>query len=206
MKFSEKNLLIFDYDGTIADTSKLHAKAYSHIFNPKIKNFLYEKIAGLKTIDGIKYYFEENNIKLKDSNLKKLVYKKQEIFRNLIEIELNPIPGVIDFLIWTKDKYNLTIASSGSKKSVLKGLKILGIEKFFDLIICSEDVKIAKPDPEIFNKVIAISKINKKNALIFEDSNNGILAAYNANIDCIDIRKNSFIDLLNLFKENDNKY
>ena len=206
MNFSEKNLLIFDYDGTIADTSKLHAKAYAHIFDLKIKNFLYEKIAGLKTIDGIKYYFEKNNIKLKDVNLEKLASKKQKIFRNLIEIELKPIPGVIDFLLWSKDKYNLTIASSGSQKSVLKGLEILGIQKLFDLIICSEDVENAKPDPEIFNKVISISKINKKNALIFEDSNNGMLAAYNANIDCIDIRKNSFIDLLNLFKENDNKY
>ena len=206
MNFSEKNLLIFDYDGTIADTSKLHAKAYSYIFELKIKNFLYEKIAGLKTIDGIKYYFEKNDIKFKESDLEKLASKKQEIFRNLIEIELKPIPGVIDFLMWAKDKYNLTIASSGSKKSVLKGLKILGIQKFFDLIICSEDVKISKPDPEIFNKVISMSKINKKNALIFEDSDNGILAAYNADIDCIDIRKKSFFDLLNLFKENDNKY
>ena len=80
------------------------------------------------------------------------------------------------------------------------GIKLLGLFNYFEDIICSEDVVNSKPYPDIFNKVISITKFKKNEALIFEDSDKGIVSAQRANIDYVDIRENSFKDLLSVFK------
>ena len=83
MNINEKKLLIFDYDGTIADTNLLHEKAFSEVLAFKNISFEYKNIAGLKTIDAIKYLLLKNKIYLKSDN-NKLVIKKQKI----LEIKL----------------------------------------------------------------------------------------------------------------------
>ena len=103
-----------------------------------------------------------------------------------------------------KPKFNLFVASSGSKKNVYKGLKILGLLNYFQNIFCSEDVNLTKPSPEIFLKVLSINQMKVEDALIFEDSEKGIEAAINANINYIDIRKNSFNSMLFKIKKYDN--
>jgi len=201
MQSSEKKLLIFDYDGTIADTSELHEIAFQKVLEPFKINFEYSRVAGLKTKDAIHYCLNSNNINLSKNKVLNLVRNKQEIFQETIT-NIKPILGVSEFLNWVFLKYHLIIASSGSRVNVLKGLKILGFYKFFNKIICAEDVFIAKPDPEIFIKALSSTNFTKNDALIFEDSDNGIIAAKSANIDCFDIRKNSFKDLLNAMKGN----
>ena len=196
MNINEKKLLIFDYDGTIADTNLLHEKAFSEVLAIKNISFEYKNIAGLKTIDAINQLLLKNKIYLKNDIINKLVIKKQKIFRDKIDKEIKPIEGVVDFLDWAKPKFNLYVASSGSKKNVYKGLKILGLLNYFQNIFCSEDVNLTKPSPEIFLKVLSINQMKVEDALIFEDSDNGIEAAINANINYIDIRKNSFNSML----------
>ena len=201
MHLSEKKLLIFDYDGTIADTSKMHSMAFKKVLEPYKINFDYSRISGLKTKDAINYCLSTSNIYLSEDKILNLIRNKQEIFRKSIT-NIRPILGVDDFLNWVFLKYHLIIASSGSRINVLNGLKILGFYKFFNKIICSEDVSSAKPNPEIFIKALSSTNFTKNDAVIFEDSNNGIIAAREANIDYFDIRNYSFKYLLDVMKRN----
>ena len=203
-KIEKKKLLIFDYDGTIADTNSLHEQAFNETLKFKDCNFEYEKIAGLKTIDVINIYLKENDINISKNEIYSLVNKKQRIFRAKIEKDLKPISGAINFINWAKSKYLIAVASSGSKLNVIKGLKSLGLFDYFALVLCAEDVKETKPSPEIFLKVLSNMNIKIEDALIFEDSIKGIEAAKNANIEFVDVRNYPFDKFL--FSKNKNGY
>ena len=55
INFRDKKLLIFDYDGTIADTNFLHEMAFREVLNFKELTFNYEQIAGIKTVEAINF-------------------------------------------------------------------------------------------------------------------------------------------------------
>ena len=196
MRALEKKLFIFDYDGTIADTSRLHEKAFKEILSPFNLNFQYDDIAGMKTVEAIKFIMKCNSISLSDQELIDLVSNKQLITKELINTSLKPMYGVNEFLSWGKDKFHFSIASSGSRNNITLGLNKLGLIDMFDPILCSDDVLLAKPSPEIFLKVLSLTGFDKQRSVIFEDSDNGILAAKKSNIDFIDVRLFSFKELL----------
>ena len=93
------------------------------------------------------------------------------------------IPELLEFF-----KENGTIccvASSTVTPMVEKYLNIAGIRDYFKHIIGGDQVKISKPNPEIFLKALGRTPFNKDEAVIFEDSENGIRAAHAACIPVI---------------------
>jgi beta-phosphoglucomutase-like phosphatase (HAD superfamily) len=93
------------------------------------------------------------------------------------------IPELLEFF-----KGNGTIccvASSTVTPMVEKYLNIAGIRDYFKHIIGGDQVKNSKPNPEIFLKALGKTPFNKDEAVIFEDSENGIRAAHAAGIPVI---------------------
>ncbi|OYP60804.1 hypothetical protein CG709_00045 [Lachnotalea glycerini] len=79
----------------------------------------------------------------------------------------------------------LVLATSSSREGVSVGLKKLGIYEQFDYILTGDDVKMAKPDPEIFLKSLQLVNVKADEAVVIEDSLSGALAAQRANIEVI---------------------
>jgi HAD superfamily hydrolase (TIGR01509 family) len=185
-----KKLLIFDFDGTIADTSSFHEKAFLETFHHLSLNIEYGKIAGKKTIDAVQLICKGLN--MTNMELKSLVLKKQSIYREIVHSNINPMPGVDKFLNWVhkSKKFNLAVASSGSKKNVMYCLSKLNYLFFFQHIVCGDDVKASKPDPEIFLKVFGKYNFLKSEVLIFEDSKSGFEASMAADIEYFDANQN----------------
>lgn len=181
--------LIFDFDGTIANTSPLHEAAFQRIFKPLKISINYYEIAGKSTKEAIVHILKKNNLKLDTSEINKLIIKKQSLVREEIKYSstFQTIPFVTDFIKKAYELYPLGIASSGSRKTVELALKRLDLIDFFSYTLCCEDVKKAKPSPEIFLKIINLAKFNREEALIFEDSNDGIKASNAAKIPVINI-------------------
>ena len=76
-------------------------------------------------------------------------------------------------------------------------LNELGVYNLFDSIICGDEVKFGKPNPEMFNKTVERLKLKKDNCIIFEDSIEGVDAAINANINVIGVTSSNSSDILN---------
>ena len=55
-------------------------------------------------------------------------------------------------------------------------------------MLCAEDVKMAKPSPEGFQKILQITNEKAGSAIVFEDSNAGLQAAASAKIEAVDVR------------------
>jgi len=184
-----KRLLIFDFDGTVADTSPLHAAAFGKVLAPFGISLNYPSIAGLKTSDALRHSLSSHGIELDDRRIADLVTEKQQLVRRIIGESLQPLPGVEEFLRWARSRYRLAMVTSGSQGTVALALRALGYDSLFDPLICADDVKEAKPDPEGFLLALRMTNMRLADALIFEDSTAGVQAAQLAGIDCWDVRE-----------------
>lgn len=188
-----KKLLIFDFDGTIADTSPFHESAFIETLKPLKVKVNYELIAGKKTIDAMKFCCKK--LKLDDMQYIDLTKTKQKKFKEKIAHSIKPLPGVNKFLEWANRSYDLALASSGSRSNILFCLEKMGYLNIFQYILCGDDVKNGKPDPEIFLKVLRKFHYQPKDALIFEDSKVGFEASANAGIEYFDANNNLWTSL-----------
>ncbi|MDI6769579.1 MAG: HAD family hydrolase [Anaerolineales bacterium] len=93
------------------------------------------------------------------------------------------LPGVRDYLD-DAQRLGLRLAiASSSKHSWVDGhLARLGLLAHFERIICADDVTRTKPDPELYRAALAALHIRAEEAIVFEDSPNGVKAAKRAGI------------------------
>lgn len=191
-----KKLFIFDFDGTVADTSPLHAQAFEQILAPFGVTVDYPSIAGLKTADALTKLLKDSPADLASIDLQALTEAKQAIVRKLISTSLSTLPGVEEFLRWAKPRYQISMATSGSRGTVLLSLDRLGLTGWFDPLVCADDVANAKPAPDLFLEVLRITGHSADATLVFEDSDSGALAARKAGIACCDVRLQPWMRLL----------
>lgn len=95
------------------------------------------------------------------------------------------MPGVMNMIEQAKENgVKVAIGSSSPHSWVDTHAKRLGIFHHFDLIICADDVEPGrtKPNPDIYLKALEQLKVREHQAVVFEDSPNGVLAARRAGI------------------------
>jgi sugar-phosphatase len=189
----DKRLLIFDFDGTVADTSPLHTRAFNQVLAPFGITVDYSTIAGLKTTDALRQCLDQHAQDLSAEALDALVLAKQQAVRAMIGSGLEPLPSVDAFLRWVRPRYHLSMATSGSRGTVQLALEKLGYGTWFSPLLCADDVRQTKPDPEIFLNVLSLTGYLPDQAVVFEDSDAGIAAAKSAGIMCIDVRGFSWV-------------
>ena len=108
--------------------------------------------------------------------------RKEELYREIIvEDGIEPLPGVIGLLAALNAAgIRCAVGSSTPVENVRTIMKIIGIEGRFQQLVCAADVKIGKPDPEVF--LTAARQIGREpaNCVVFEDALVGIEAGKRA--------------------------
>lgn len=95
-------------------------------------------------------------------------------------------PGFHELLDYLEvNEIKKVVASSNLEEFIRYFLERENLQNRFDYFVSGNDVKRAKPDPEIFEKAWTDLGVSKAETLILEDSINGIRAAYDAEIDVI---------------------
>lgn len=185
---SGKRLLIFDFDGTIADTNPLHAQAFADTLSPFNISVCYSQIAGMRTVDALISCFQHAGVAMPDREiLQSLTAEKQRRVRELITTSLQPNFLIDAFLVWAKSHYPLALVTSGSRATVTMALIKLGYQSLFQTQIFSEDVNYAKPDPEGFLLALSRHNCHPSQALVFEDSQAGFQAAMAAEVSVVNV-------------------
>nr|WP_297787801.1 HAD family phosphatase [uncultured Allomuricauda sp.] len=177
--------VIFDFNGTLFFDTHLHNKAWDiflekHSFKltDEEKN---QKIHGKNNAEILSNLF---NKALSSADIEALAREKEDIYQSLcLQEKMELAPGALGFLDFL-DKNNIpfTIATASDLYNLEFYFEHLGLQKYFDLnqIVYSNGKIKSKPHPEIFLKAMDILKIDPSEALIFEDSISGIMAAENS--------------------------
>jgi HAD superfamily hydrolase (TIGR01509 family) len=177
--------LIFDFDGLILETEGPVYQSWVELFQEFDTELPFEIWA---TIIGKSSNEHFDPFGLLEQTLNRKL--DREILaprRTAREIELvhaQPIlPGVIATLERAGELgLKLGIASSSDRKWVMGHLTRLGLAHCFDVVHTSDDVERTKPDPELY--ILALDSLGLKadEAIVFEDSPNGVTAARSAGI------------------------
>lgn len=180
-----KKLIIFDMDGVLIDTEKIHDLSWKVTFD-YFGLDVSEDDRQMFLGRGFKDYFEYL-VELTSSDDK--VHDIREYQRNFYHDyfrhnEKEVKTGVFDILEQLKSKdVKLAVASATRKESAEKSLKTVKLYDYFDFHIFGDMVKESKPNPEIFLTVVDHFGLDIKDALILEDSYYGVKAANSAGID-----------------------
>jgi HAD superfamily hydrolase (TIGR01509 family) len=181
--------IIFDFDGLIIDTEMPGCNAWAELFNQQGFSFTIEDWKKAIGTGPSAYDPAQHLSQLTNGLLDPLVIQEQTLARARELIELQPmLPGVLDFIIAAERlELPMAVASSSNREWVEGYLTKLGIRKYFKVVCTSNDVTNVKPDPELFLMAAKKLGIAPSEAVIFEDSPNGVKAAFAAGIPCIAI-------------------
>lgn len=179
--------LIFDFDGLILDTETPEVTVWQNIYNEygfELPIHEWEKTVGgygISTFDAAEHLALLSSGKV-DSVSSKARYRKES---DEIIHASSVLPGVLNLINEAKSNgLKVAIGSSSPHSWVDSHAQRLGIYDLFDLIICQDDVEAGrtKPHPDIYLKVLEQLQIKNHEAVVFEDSPNGVLASRTAGI------------------------
>ncbi|WP_041741753.1 HAD family hydrolase [Caldicellulosiruptor kronotskyensis] len=187
---------IFDMDGVLTDTVKLHFKAWKKMFENHGYKFEYEdykwKVDGKPRLDGIRSIAYD----MPEDKLIEMAEEKQKIFLEFVEQEnLEAFEDSIWLLNHLKQN-NIRLAVASSSKNTTKILTKIGIHNMFDTIVTGYDFKKGKPDPEIFLTAAQRLNVNPKECVVFEDAIDGVKAGIRAGMLTIGVCRDGQFDRL----------
>lgn len=182
---SDKQALIFDFDGLIIDTEAAEVAAWREEFaQVGLALDLDAYIATIGT-NGPDVHRQAALLANRPGETRSEAQIQKDHNARSIEagLKLPPLDGVLALLERAKAiGLLLAIGSSSDDRWVHTLVDGLGIKNQFDLIVTFDDVELAKPAPDIYLKVLEKLDVKPENALVLEDSYNGVIAAHYAGI------------------------
>ncbi|MBS1732110.1 MAG: HAD family phosphatase, partial [Bacteroidetes bacterium] len=182
-----QKIFIFDVDGVLFDSEKLYMdmnQAWFKELGIKLSAEEHHRFIGISA----KIFWQQlkTNNMLPESIEYYIETEKQMKYKMLLEQEIQPTAGVVEFLQWLKrGGFGISIASSGMRKNINLILEKLGIGSYFDYIVSGGDITRGKPEPDIFLKAAEYYGIEANHCMVIEDSANGVMAAKSAGMKCI---------------------
>jgi len=189
-----KGCVIFDFDGVIADTERLHLGAYNRTFAAHAG-----EIGGELRISAEDYFtgyivfgdhealfhmLGDHGRPTDGGLIRRLAAAKHEAFEQTLRALADPMPGVREVLAWLEARNVPRAICSGARRSEIELLlESFRLRHHFDVMVTIEDVRLGKPEPEGYK--LAFDRLNleydaeldKEYSLVIEDSAGGCAAA-----------------------------
>jgi beta-phosphoglucomutase len=179
---------IFDMDGTIVDNTAYHTKAWLHFLSKYdihiTEDELYPKLFGISEEIMPRFF----GMDISSERNKSLGDEKEALYRDLYKDVIEELKGFKHLTQIAKEKnIALALATMSDIQNVSFIIDTLGIRSSFDMIAGAENITNGKPHPEIYELVLSSLKINASEAIVFEDSEGGVLSAKAAGIEVVGI-------------------
>src|SRR5688572_6529064 len=179
--------IVFDCDGTLADTMPLHWIAWGAVSKKHKLHFPEERfyaLGGVPSRDILKMLAEEQGVSIDHIAVS---LEKEDAYLPLLP-QVQPIHEVVQVARENFGKIPMAVASGGVKPIIEQVLEHLGIKHFFQAIVTSEDVTRQKPAPDIFLEAARRIGVEPQFCRAYEDTDLGMQAIRAAGMDAVDVR------------------
>jgi beta-phosphoglucomutase family hydrolase len=179
--------LVFDCDGTIADTMPLHYRAWlaaTREHGCEFPEALFYEMAGIPTARIAELLNERHKYQLPVEHTAR---RKEELYLKLIH-EIAPVEPVVQVVRQYAGKLPMAVATGGTRAICTRTLEALDVLRYFVAIVTADDVRHGKPAPDIFLEAARRINVPPGNCCAFEDGELGIQSARAAGMVVIDVR------------------
>ena len=179
--------LIFDCDGTLADTMPGHFAAWVaalRVGGGDITEEQFYRLAGVTSAAIIDLLNQEHGYAL---NIEETVQAKEKLYVEGLH-DAREITAVTDIARAHAGRVPMAVASGGLRSVVNATLDSLSLRPLFDAIVTADDVIQGKPAPDIFLKAAELLGVAPEDCIVYEDGDPGIVAARAAGMRVIDVR------------------
>lgn len=183
--------LLFDLDGTLADTNSVHRLAWVDLLKPHgydvTWDFYRENITGRVSDEVV----EDLLPGFSPEEVREMAEAKDANFRERSGA-LEPFPGLLDLVERGEKKgMGISLVTNAPKENVFAVLRVLGLDDAFEPVILADDIGAGKPDPAPYNAALGALGISADEAVAFEDSPSGIASSVAAGIPTVGIASTS---------------
>jgi beta-phosphoglucomutase-like phosphatase (HAD superfamily) len=179
--------LIFDCDGTLADTMPLHWRAWSMVTERHGLHFPEDRfyaLGGVPSRDILKLLAREQGRSLDHIAV---AHEKEEAYLPLMA-QVEPIQAVVEIARAYHGRIPLAVASGGTQGIICQVLDHLRIRQLFAAVVTSEMVEHQKPAPDIFLEAARRIGVAPQRCRAYEDTDLGLAAIRAAGMDAVDVR------------------
>jgi beta-phosphoglucomutase-like phosphatase (HAD superfamily) len=198
IEFEGFGALLFDCDGTLAETAELHhyalARAIRNLGHDLPKQWYLERV-GLSLDRLLEEFRQLCGVQLIGKDVSSF---EEEIYCGNTSM-IREIKAVALIVRNNAGKIPMAVVSSSSRRMVLATLDVLGLTPFFSAVVTVEDIENPKPAPDGFLKAAQCLGVEPSQCLVFEDSQQGLDSARRANMTVRDVR--SLLATQNLFDQ-----
>ena len=180
--------LIFDCDGTLADTMPIHFRAWTAMLSrhgiPFSETRFYQ-LGGMPTSKIIRLVADESGVAVHDVDA--MVQEKEQLFLEFLP-EVRGIDVVMAIAATHRGRLPMAVASGGYRDVVRQTLEKIGVRDWFDTMVCAEDTPHHKPEPDVFLEAAHRLRVPPTKCVVFEDTDIGLEAANRARMHGVDVR------------------
>jgi beta-phosphoglucomutase-like phosphatase (HAD superfamily) len=187
--------IVFDFDGVIVDSERLHLLAYQDVLGEEgvtlANDVYYERYLGYDDVGVFKAIGKDHDIPMNAVRIESLIQRKGRRYEALAAAGEMLFPGAADFIRAAAAVVPIAIASGALTHEIEDVLERAGLRALFPVIVGADQTERSKPDPEPYRTALAKLRAHSGRDLIawrsvaIEDSKWGLHSARGADLRCV---------------------
>lgn len=181
-----RRVLILDFDGVVVSTEEVHFESWREAYRQVLGVHLpgdYSQVVGLSLNDLFAMWQPLVGTTVDAEMRQRLLAAKTELFFNIGEGRLKPIPGVAELVRGAQEQgWYAAIASRGRRLRLLKTLELARVPAVFELILALEDAVDPRTDRKVHARAAWTLGAEPAACVVVEDSISGIVDALDSGI------------------------